>query len=225
MKLSILIPAYNVEDTINAVVTDAYAIGQKNAQTLEIIVIDDGSTDQTNKILRTLAVRIRNLKIINHNRNMGYGQTIKQLYVAGSNEWLFTLPGDNQYDAKELLALLPATKTADMILGLRRIRNDSPWRCFQSNIYNRLLNVLFGLTLHDVNTIRLMKKSVISSVTLTSTSAFVDAELAIRAKRAGFRITEIPITHKERTQKGATGGNVLKTVIPTIIDMVRMALS
>lgn len=67
-----------------------------------------------------------------------------------------------------------------------------------------------------------MKRQVIQSVKLVSDSAFVDAELAIRAKRKGYRIVEIPVIHKMRADSGATGGNFRKTILPTIYDTITM---
>jgi glycosyltransferase involved in cell wall biosynthesis len=224
LSLSVLIPCYNVAGTVESVVRDAYTVADKIADPLEIIVTDDGSTDATNRVLRKLAHEIPHLKMINHNVNQGYGTTIKELYQAGANSWLFTLPGDGQYDAGELTKLLSRTKDADMILGWRASRNDPPFRLFQSWIYNRLLNFLFGIQLHDVNTIRLMKQTVIRTLLLTSNSAFVDAELAIRAKREGFRIVEVPVIHKKRQRKGATGGNFFRTILPAIVDAIRFLI-
>lgn len=220
-SLSILIPAYNVQGTIEYVMKNADLAGRLAANKLEIIVVDDASADATAQILIKLKKKIRNLTVISHPTNEGYGKTIKELYTRGTHEWLFSLPGDDQFDAAEINKLLPATRKADMILGFRSQRHDPKFRLFQSRTYNTLLQIMFGLTLHDVNTIRLMKKKLVDSVPLESDSAFVDAELAIRAARLGWRIIEIPVTHKKRTHKGATGGKLLKTVLPTIVDLVR----
>ncbi|MCX6791715.1 MAG: hypothetical protein NT149_01610, partial [Candidatus Gottesmanbacteria bacterium] len=85
------------------------------------------------------------------------------------------------------------------------------------------LRLLFGLAIHDINSVRLMKTSVMKSVHLTTSSAFVDAELVIRAKRAGLRIMEIPIEHRSRAGLGASGGK-LTTILPTIRDMIAYSL-
>jgi glycosyltransferase involved in cell wall biosynthesis len=224
-SLSILIPCYNVQETIEEVITEAFIVGKKNAQKIEIIALDDASSDSTLSILRGLQRKIPTLSVITHKHNKGYGNVIKTLYYQGNYAWLFSLPGDGQFSAKELLKLLPFSDHADMILGWRKYRHDSAKRRLQSNIYNRLLSVLFKISLHDVNTIRLVKKSLIRSIPLVSSSAFVDAELAIKAKQQGYRIHERAITHKKRQSKGATGGKIFKTIIPTIIDMVRFKLS
>ncbi len=219
--LSILIPAYNVENTIEFVVTHAYAVGRKVASKLEILVVNDASIDNTGVILKNLRKRFPPLRIITHKQNEGYGKTIKELYTSGKYDWLFSFPGDDQFEATELLKLLPAAAHADMILGWRNNRHDPTLRLLQSKIYNGLLNVFFSLKLHDVNTIRLMKRSLIKSIFLQSNTAFVDAELAIKTKRKGFHIAEVAIAHKYRHAKGATGGKFFKTIYPTIIDMIR----
>ncbi|HUD19819.1 MAG TPA: glycosyltransferase family 2 protein [Patescibacteria group bacterium] len=224
-SLSILIPAYNVEHTINKVVTDAHAVGKQVTDNLEIIVTDDASGDATGKQLLHLKQTVPHLRIITHKINRGYGKTIKELYQLGRREWLFSLPGDDQFDAKELMALLPETKHADMILGWREKRQDSLRRLIQSKTYNAILNILFHLNVHDVNTIRLMKRSVVHSIPLNSDTAFVDAELAIRLQKKKLKIIEIPIHHKMRKDTGATGGKFIITIYPTIIDIIRMKFS
>ena len=221
-SVSILIPCYNVALTVDSVVNDAYTTGKKATNHLEIIALDDASRDTTLHQLLSLQKTIPCLRIIRHAINQGYGKTIKELYYAAKNDWLFSLPSDNQFDARELFKLLPLTPRADMILGQRVLRRDTGRRLVQSKTYNALLNLMFGLPIHDVNTIRLMKRQVIQSVKLVSDSAFVDAELAIRAKRKGFRIVETPVIHKMRKDGGATGGNIRKTILPTIYDMFRM---
>lgn len=218
-SLSIIVPAYNVEDSIEIVLRDAQRVGSRVTKKLEIIVCDDGSRDATGRILKNIPVR----RIV-HQSNQGYGKTIKELYLAAKNEWIFSLPGDYQFEAKEIDKLLPLTRTHDMILGWRGRRHDPLHRLIQSKIYNTILFLVFGLDLHDANSIRVMKREIIQSVPLRSTTAFVDAELALRAKAKGFRIVEVPVLHRARTQPGATGGKLFTTILPTLYDMLKFRL-
>lgn len=222
--LSILIPCYNGENTVKSVVLDAYRVGKKVSRKLEIIVVNDASSDQTGPILKKLTKSIPPLVIITHKKNQGAGKTMKVLYLAAKNDWLFSISGDDQFDAKEIHKLLPQISHADMILGYRKNRHDSSRRLLQSKIYNVLLNIFFHLNLHDVNTIRLMRRSMIQALSLKSDTAFIDAEIAIQAKHKNFRILEIPIEHKFRKDKGATGGKFFKTIFPTILDMIKMII-
>lgn len=223
--VSILIPCYNVAETVRSVVTDAESVAKKVARMHEIIAVDDASDDATGAILSKLRRSVPSLRVITHRTNQGYGNTIKELYESAKYDWLFSLPGDGQFDAGEIRKLLPEITRVDMILGWRSHRNDPAVRLFQSRLYNSILNILFRLNLHDVNTIRLMKKAVISSVRLKSDSAFVDAELAIAAGKRGFVIREIPVAHKQRHHHGATGGKFIKTILPTITDIIRLQFS
>lgn len=221
-SLSILIPCYNTQTTVESVIQNAYTVGKQVSRTVEIIVIDDASSDNTATILASLQEKIPILRIYTHADNKGYGATIKSLYMKARYDWLFSLPSDDQFDAKELKKLVVHTKSADMILGLRAQRNDNMKRKVQSFIYNRLLNLLYGLAINDVNTIRLMKRHTFKQITLISDSAFVDAELAIRMKKRGAHIVEVPITHKMREDHGGSGGKFFRTILPTVVEMVTM---
>ena len=218
-SLSILIPAYKDEKTIVNVVELAVLAGRRYADRYEIVILNDASPDSLLSVVKKLKREIPTLRIITHKKNLGYGQTIKELYCAGMNKWLFTIPGDFQIDPMEIKKLLSSTRQADMIIGWRKNRYDTNTRIRQSRLYNGLLRLLFRLQLHDVNSVRLMRKSIMDRCTIRSSSAFVDAELTIRAVRDGCRVVEIPISHRPRETRGAGGGK-LKTIMPVIRDMI-----
>jgi dolichol-phosphate mannosyltransferase len=220
-SLSICIPAYNDEHTIRTIVGDAARIGREIAGSFEIVVINDASRDGTGKILVDLAKKIRELRVITHTKNAGYGGTIRELYYAAKKDWLFTAPGDNQIPISEIRKLLPAAEHADMIIGNRIYRHDPKARLRQSWIYNKLVRLLFRVDVKDVNSVRLMRTSLLTSVKLTKSSAFVDVELIVRAKRAHFRVVNAPIEHIARVggETGAGGGK-WSTIGPTIRDMI-----
>lgn len=218
-SLSILIPAYKDEDTISLVVNRAVQAGRLYAQQFEIVVCNDASPDHLSSVLHTLKKTIPNLRIFTHAKNKGYGGTVKDLYFVGKYEWLFTIPGDYQMDPMELQQLVPYTKQWDMIIGWRSDRQDTQARKRQSVLYNQLLQWLFHIDIHDVNSIRLMKKDIMKTRKITSTSAFVDAELTIGAIRDGFAVRECPISHRKRQTTGASGGK-LKIILPVIRDML-----
>ncbi len=222
-SVSILIPAYNDVPTIKQAITEAVEVGEKAATKFEILVTDDGSTDNTRDLLQVLAKQHSHLHLILHQRNQGYGMTIKELYYKGTSEWLFSIPGDYQVGAKELYKLIPYIKNSDMIIGWRRERHDPLSRIFQSWLYNNLLHLLFGVDLHDVNSVRLMRRAVLQTIQLTSDSAYVDAELAIKAKKAGYNIKEVPIEHRQRIGSPGGGGSWV-TIASTITEMLQQFL-
>ena len=219
-SLSILIPAYKDEKTIVAVVRRAQLVGQTYAKKFEIVVLNDASPDDLSSVLSKLKRTIPELRVLTHSINQGYGGTLRDLYKAGKYEWLFTVPGDYQINPMEIKKCIPYTQHADMIIGWRVHRRDNQKRKQQSAVYNALLRFLFGISLHDINSVRLMKRSIIKERILTSTSAFVDSELTIGAIRDGFSVIEMPILHRNRETEGASGGK-LKIILPVIIDMIR----
>jgi glycosyltransferase involved in cell wall biosynthesis len=221
IRLSILIPAYNDAETIGEVVKEANGVARKVTTDYEIRVINDASHDDTEKVLNKLAKVYPKLVWSTHKINAGYGGTIKDLYLSAKYEWQFSVPGDNQYSPYEIEKLIPYTDRADMIIGWRVNRHDPPGRLKQSHIYNSLLRFFYHLPTKDVNSVRLMKTEIIKKINLTTSSAFVDAELVIDSFRSGFKIIEIPIDHKARNEESGAGGGSLKTILPTISDMVR----
>jgi glycosyltransferase involved in cell wall biosynthesis len=220
-SLSFCIPAYNDEDTISIIVSEAAHLGHEIADSFEIVVINDASRDTTAKILVDLKKKIKELRVITHTINAGYGGTIRELYYAATKEWVFTAPGDNQIPVTEIRKLLPAAGHADMIIGNRIYRHDPKARLRQSWIFNTLVRTFFRVSVKDVNSVRLMKTSLLKTVKLTKTSAFVDAELVIRASRAHFHVVNAPIEHVARSGgEAGAGGGKWSTIGPTIRDMI-----
>ncbi len=218
-SLTVVIPAYNDEATIETVLRKTATTAMKLHIPFTILVANDASRDQTGQKLEKLRKLMPNLRVITHRYNLGYGTTIRELYENAPGSWVFSLPGDYQIEPKELTALWRKRDTADMLIGWRNKRNDSSIRLLQSNIYNSLLRLLFHLPLHDANSVRLMRSRIIKKIRLRSSSAFVDAELAIKAIQAGFRVIEAPISHRAR-EGGGGGGGKMTTIFPTIVDMI-----
>lgn len=218
--ITFLVPTYNDEATIAAVIEQCIHTGKQIAKKFSVLVINDGSTDHTPHILDELANTYPNVILLTHQRNAGYGPTIKELYIKAGNDWMFTVPGDNQIPPQEISKLIPLTTSYDIIIGKREQRNDNLLRYAQSKIYNTLLRYLYGIQISDINSTRLMRRTVIQALSIQSDSPFVDAELVIKAIRDGFKTIEVPIIHKRRATTGATGGNIRRTILPTIRDMV-----
>ncbi len=218
-SLSILIPTYNNARSIERALGEALDVGKQLARRWRVVVVNDGSTDQTARILRKYRSHAH-IEVKTHKKNQGYGATIGELYhYASRSEWMFTVPGDYQVGASELKKLLPFTDRADIIIGWRKNRHDPPFRLLETAIYNSILRALYGVRVHDVNSVKLIRSRIMREITLSSTSAFVDAQLVIGAGRGGWRIKEVPIAHRSDPNKGS--GGTVHTVISTLIDMVR----
>ena len=216
-----MIPAYNDETTVGRLIDDATVLLNEVCRDYEIIVINDGSKDSTLQVLREIVARNNHVRLVNHEVNRGFGRTIKELYLSGRKDLIFSLPGDYQYAPKELLAMAHGLQEHDFVIGLRVKRND-PWRRkLQSHVYNAMLRLCHGNKHKDVNSIKLFRRQILNRIQLQSSTAFVDAELVIRAEKAGFRVVEVPIEHLPRLSQGASGGK-LSVILETFKDLVQM---
>lgn len=221
-SVSVIIPAYNDETTVGKLIQDAICLLDEVCTDYEIICINDGSKDNTLKVLHECAAKFKNVKVVNHEQNQGFGRTIRELYESGSKDLIFSLPGDYQFAPKELLTMAEGLRTHDFVIGHRVKRNDPFRRKLQSGIYNLMLRLFHGVTFKDVNSIKLFRREIIQHINLESSTPFIDAELCIRAYRAGFGLIEIPIDHLPRLSQGASGGK-LSVIWDTFSDLIRMS--
>jgi glycosyltransferase involved in cell wall biosynthesis len=220
-SISLIIPAYNDETTVGRLITDSASLLNEICPDYEIVTVNDGSKDNTLALLNEKAAANKRVRVINHEVNKGYGETIRELYLSCQKELIFSLPGDYQYAPKELLAMAEGLRNYDFVIGLRVHRND-PWRRkLQSKVYNLMLRVLYGHRHKDVNSIKLFRREILQKITLQSHTPFVDAELCIRAERAGYRVIELPIEHLPRLSTGASGGKI-SVISETFGDLIRM---
>lgn len=220
-SVSVIIPAYNDQDTIGRLVNDVDCLLQEFCDDYEIVCVNDGSKDNTLSALQEAAKKLPKLRIINHEVNKGFGYTIRELYTAGTKDIVGSLPGDYQYAPKELITMAEGLRNADLIIGKRVKRNDPFRRRMQSDVYNLMLRVFYGSVFTDVNSIKLFRRAIMDKITLESETPFVDAELCIRAAKAGFRVREIPIEHLPRLTQGASGGK-FSVIWETFSDLVKM---
>lgn len=221
-SISVVIPAYNDETTIGRLVSDVDCLLQELCTDYEIVCVNDGSKDNTLAVLQEKARQIRNMRVVDHPVNQGYGRTIRELYLSGTKDLVFSLPGDYQFAPKELLTMAQGLHKHDFVIGLRVKRNDPPRRKMQSHVYNMMLRAFYGCSFKDVNSIKLFRREILNYFPLESATPFVDAELCIRAHKAGFSVVELPIEHLPRLSQGASGGK-LSVITETFGDLIGMS--
>jgi len=221
-SISVIIPAYNDETTVGRLIDDVDCLLNEICTDYEIVCINDGSKDNTLTVLQQRAARLKNIRVINHPVNQGFGKTIRELYLSGCKDLIFSLPGDYQFAPKELLKMAHGLKDNDFVIGLRVKRNDPQRRKLQSHVYNLMLRLFYGVRFKDVNSIKLFKREILQYFTLESMTPFVDAELCIKAYKAGFAVVELPIDHLPRLSQGASGGKI-SVITDTFGDLIKMA--
>lgn len=206
--LSIIIPAYNEEENVHAVVHEALETLQHLSDRFEIIVVDDCSTDQTWSKLQELILTIPQLRIIRNTKNKGCHPSSLIGYQAAEGDYQYFIPADRQIPAKEIEKFLEKAKSGyDVVYSWRQHRADPPHRLWVSGFYNFLLRLLFGIRVHDVDSSELLTKRAVEQIVpnLNSSSAFITVEILLEAQRQGLDIGEVIIEHRPRVAGQARG--------------------
>jgi glycosyltransferase involved in cell wall biosynthesis len=200
ISITAFFPAYNDEHTIeNIVRTAAQELGKITGD-FEILVIDDGSRDNTGAIADRLAGEMPCVRVIHHPRNLGYGAALISGFKNARKDLIFYTDGDGQYDVREIHNLLAELQpNIDLVNGHKVKRSDAWYRVWIGAIYRRAMRAVFALSISDVDCdFRLMRRRIFDVITLESTSGVICVEMARKFDAAGFRMTEIPVSHYPR---------------------------
>ena len=215
-SLTVFFPAFNEEGIIEKTVTDALAACAPLAADLEVVVVDDGSADQTAAIVEKVAAADPRVRLIRHDRNRGYGAALRSGFAGARKELVFFSDADGQFDLRELPGSLAMLDQAPVVVGYRIKRNDPPHRIFIAKTYKLIVRTVFGLRIRDIDcAFKLFRRDVFEGLTLESNGAFISSELLIKLRRRGVPIAERGVNHYPRTtgeSKGAGIGVILKTI-------------
>lgn len=221
--LTVSIPAYNDARSLKKLVdeTEVYCSGLN--LDFEVLVINDGSSDETFAVAKKLSEQYPNVTVINHERNLGFGPTLREVFTMPVSEWVLFLPGDNQFPIQNLGRFLPLIDQFDFMIGFRKQRRDKVNRKLYSYLYNTLVSMVSGIDVNDVNSIVFFRRSVLQGITLRSNSAFIHAELFVKVARSNFRLIETEVLHLEREFGFGKGGN-LKVMLSTLLELLIFTL-
>src|SRR5579871_2411567 len=209
MSISAVLPAYNEEAIIERTVRHVAGVLDALTSDFEVIVTNDGSRDETGRVLDDLQAREPDLKlrVVTHEHNRGYGAAVASGFDAARKELIFLTDGDKQFDVTELGLFLPAMDSqTDLVIGWRRKRADPLMRKLNALGWKTLVNLLFGYTARDVDcAFKLFRSRVWQSMTVHARGATFSAEFLIKARRLGFHVKELPVSHLPRTAGSPTG--------------------
>ncbi len=226
-SVTISMPAYNEAENIPGMVADVLRVLPDLADEFEIIVVDDGSMDDTAVVTQTLAAQHPQLKLVQHEENRGYGTAVLTGLIHASKELVFFTDADRQFDLSEIEKLLAHIETADLVVGYRQPRRDPFMRRLNGKGWSWLVTLLFGYTARDIDcAFKLMRRTVVERLQdeIGSGGATFSAEFLVRAKKAGFKIVEVPIDgHRPRVAGSPTGAN-LSVILRAFKELVQFRL-
>ena len=198
-QVSCIIPAYNEAGCLADTVAEWTVALARDTRDYEIIVVDDGSTDDSATLLRKLATQYDRLQVLTHATNVGYGAAVVDGFARARFPLLFFTDSDGQYDPADFRLLLDRIATADIVVG-HRVRRADPWgRALLSRGYNALVRRIVGSSLRDVNcAFKLLHRDSFTNLGIASTGFSVNAELEMTARNHHMTIVEVPVRHRPR---------------------------
>ncbi len=224
-SITIAIPAYNEEENIEWVVKDSLKTLPKYFKNYEVLVVDDGSKDNTGKILDKLVKKNKKVRVI-HQPNGGYSKAMAVGIQNAKKEFVAYLPADGQNIVKDMEKMFPLMKNSDVVLGTRGIRKDyNSYRKILSYGYLIFLRILFGIKVQDLNGLTIWRTLEVKKLkriySTESKGVFILAEIVARFQRKGLRISEAPSKYRAR-RAGTVKNTKFKVVRNTYEDAFKV---
>ena len=208
VSITVFFPCYNEQDNVTKVTQQALDILEGLHADYEIVIVDDGSADNTGPIADQLAARHPRVRVIHHPHNRGYGAALQSGFRAATKDLVFFTDGDGQFDLAELPPWLPLMREYDIVCGYRMNRQDNLVRKMNGWLWTKMTGLAFSLSVRDVDcAFKLFRRSVFEGMKMESTGALISTEILARATRRGCRIVQRGVHHYPRTAGKQTGCN------------------
>ena len=222
-SLSVVFPAFNDEKTLPGIIKKTFTLLPKITGNYEIIVVNDGSFDNTAKILIRLKKDNPALRVIHHKKNKGYGAALASGFKQAKKEFIFYTDSDGQYDVSELKKLVQALdKNTDIVTGFKLKRSDPWFRKVIGTLYNYGVRIIFDLHVLDVDCdFRLFRRDLVKNPHFTIHSGAFDVEFITLLKKKGARFKEIPVHHYPR-EYGQSQFFSLKRIARSLWDLIKL---
>jgi glycosyltransferase involved in cell wall biosynthesis len=226
--LSYFFPAHNEEDNLEGLVTEALAALPSLAETFEIVIVNDGSRDETGRIADALTAANPGLvRAVHHPTNRGYGAALLSGFRAAQHEHVAFTDGDRQFrvaDLGRLIERMEAADQPDVVVGFRIKRADPLVRTLYARAYRLANRIFFGLKVRDVDcACKLFRREALAGIAIESGGAFFSAELLIKLRAAGRSVAEVGVPHHPRTAGSPTGAKP-SVVLRAVRDFWRLRL-
>ena len=226
-RLSYFFPAHNEEANVAGLVEEALDSLPVIAETFEIVIVNDGSKDETGAIADRLALQHPQVRAVHHKVNRGYGGALRSGFAAARMPLVAFTDGDRQFRVADLGGLLERLGSADqpdVVVGFRLKRADPFVRLAYARFYRFALRVWFGLKVKDPDcAMKVFRREALEGIRLESEGGFLSGELLVKLLQRHRRIAEVGVPHYPRTAGQQSGANP-KVVLRAIRDFWRLRL-
>jgi len=208
-ELSIFFPFWNEEKNIEGVVRKAIPVVEEIEEKWEIIIVDDGSSDNTLSIAEKIKNENENIVIASHTPNRGYGAALKEGFEKAKYKIIVFTDGDLQFDFSQVTRFLEKIDKADIVIGYREKRRDHPFRHFLMNLLKIWDFIFFRIYFKDIDCgFKMFTKDAMNKILpLKSEGAMVTTEILAKAKKANLKIAQVKVSHVSRKYGNQSGGN------------------
>jgi len=223
-SLSVFFPAYNDALSLPGLLAKTFAVLQAHVPDFEVIVVNDGSGDDTGAVLDQLrGIHGPRLRVVTHPVNRGYGGALRSGFEAATREFVFYTDGDSQYDVNELPRLLELVGPATgLVNGYKLERHDPAHRIWIGKTYNFCARLLFRIRIRDIDCdYRLIRRALLERIHLTSTSGTICVELVSKLEMTGCQVVETGVHHYPRLY-GKSQFFRLRSLATTLYELVRL---
>jgi glycosyltransferase involved in cell wall biosynthesis len=223
-NISVVFPAFNEELNLERVVRSALEILPGITNSFEIIVVNDGSRDQTGAVADRLASLSHAVRAIHHPTNRGYGAALKSGIEAAKKDLIFFCDSDGQFTLEDLHRLLAWIDRYDMVIGYREKRQDPFHRRLNAKGWNLLVRAVFGLRVRDIDcAFKVFRRKIFKRIQIDTVGAMVNTEILSRALRSGFTLKEVPVQHFPR-EFGEQTGAKLSVILKAFAELAKIYL-
>ena len=220
---SVVIFTYNERASLSQVIQKVQKVLLKVSHPRsEIIIVDDGSTDGSDEVIRAFQKKDKGIRAVIHGKNQGIGRALLSGYGAARYENVCAVPGDGQFDVNELLAF-PRVEAHTFVSFFRKRQTGYSLYRRALSAFNRLVNEVFlGFNLEDVNWVKIYKTQELRKLDLQLKSSLVESEICAKLIRRGATFIQTPSIYHRRSA-GVARGAGLKTVFKALAEVILLA--
>jgi glycosyltransferase involved in cell wall biosynthesis len=219
-RLSVVVPAHNEELNLRGTVGQVAQSLERLGCAFEVIVVDDGSTDRTAEVVESLGQSDGRIRLSSNRANFGIARSFSHGASLARGEWVILIPADLAMDPLQIGEFLAAGESADIVVGLRSDRRDSSrLRRLVSQLNIVLIRILFRMPQRQFNFVTMYRRVVLSRLEIQSSSVFFHAEILIKARDMGYRISELNIRYVPRLH-GKTSTSHPRVIVAAIREML-----